>query len=255
MNSRSLSRRWMVLVLAVGLVLLGVAPAASARKATDGWESVDFTGDFLFYEATLVPGSGEELVVLHIQAYDGEFKLGKRTTRTASVVVVQAGGGDCIADDGRYNTETGYVIVGWQLIGADEVGEAVYFETPRDGELNVSLPMAGTRFVWEAEHLGPGHCNGIAVIDEQSIAKTIDLALSWSSTETVISVPKGKSGKSTEETRWRTTIDNASGSFDGVGLGLPFGPWDPSNEPVSYVAQSLSFSRSVSITIPTGTFD
>ena len=105
------------------------------------------------------------------------------------------------------------------------------------------------RKVWEAEYLGPHGCDGITVLDEQPIAMSIDIALSWSSVKTVVFVPKGKGGKTREETRWETTIDSASGTLDGVDLGLPFGEFDP----LSYVAQS--FSRSGSEMIPAGTFN
>jgi hypothetical protein len=208
----------------------------------------------MWYEATL--GATEaDLSWLYIQVYDGDFTFDNRTLRSANLVIVRANGGECFADDGSYGTETGYVMVVRQFLGSQVDEAAIVFDDSGDdkgraGSLDATLAVTGTRAVWEAEYHGPGHCEGVAILDEQPIADVeLDIGLDWSSDRTVVLVQKGRRGKTTEEVRWVTSVDTASGTLDGMDLSLPFGApdWD------LYWAQSLpaSFSR----LLPTGTFD
>jgi hypothetical protein len=210
----------------------------------------------MWYEATL--GATEaDLSWLYIQVYDGDFTFDNRTLRSANLVIVRASGGGCFADDdGSYGTETGYVMVVRQLLGSQVDEAAIVFDDSGDdkgraGSLDATLAVTGTRAVWEAEYHGPGHCEGVAILDEQPIADVeLDIGLDWSSERTVVLVPKGGSGKkTTEEVRWVTTVDAAAGLLDGTELSLPFGAPDED----TYWAQSLPSSWTM--LLPAGTFD
>lgn len=250
MDYRHRSRTHIVLGLVVGLLLWSIpAPAAAKKPAPDGWESVQFDGNYMWYEATL--GETEaDLSWLYVQIYDGDFTFDKRTTRSANLVIVRASGGGCFPDDGSYGTETGYVMVIRQLAGSQVNEAAIAFDDPRAGSLDATLAVTGTRAVWEAEYHGPGSCDGVAILEEQPIPDVeLDIGLGWSSERTVVLVQKGGRGKTTEEVRWVTSVDTASGTLGGMDLSLPFGTpdWD------LYWAQSLPASSSK--LIPAGTFD
>ncbi len=222
--------------LVLGVVLLSATPAAG-KKSPSGWDAVQFSGNWMQYEPLLAPGTGEEPDSLHIQAFDGEFELGKRDTRHAEVLVAQVGGGHCLADDGTYGTDTGHVIIGWHVSGGTAVNEGITFVSPYDGDLDVGLTLAGTRDIWEAEADDSGGCEGVALIDRQPIELDLDIALEWSSEVTPVFKNKKVAGYRVE-----TTIGRATALLDGAALALP----------ATYVAQS--FPRSGPVWIPTGTF-